>query len=126
MKTRLRIFGLILSCLLVVFMAACDRDQDDRVGTYTLIHLEVEIDGEVESASPPDVTGTLILHSDASFSMRVDTFVGSGSSESVSGVWTSNTFILDNDPVFYSFDGRTIEFTVTIDIISATYTWQKI
>ena len=123
MKTRLRIFGLILSCLLAAFMAACDRDTDDRVGTYTLVHVEVEADGEVERASPPDITGTLILYSDASFSMNVDNILGD--SESGSGTWTSNTFTIDNDPVSYSFDGSTIEFTLTLGGINVTYVWQK-
>ena len=123
MKTRLRIFGLILSCLLVVFMAACARDTDDRVGTYTLIHVEVEAAGEVESVSPPDIAGTLIFHSDESLSLNYNI---AGNRGSGSGTWTSNTFTTNNGTVVpYSFDGSTIEFTLNVDGVNFTYTWQK-
>ena len=116
MKTNLRSCGLILSCLLIVFMAACTRDGDDRVGTDTFVRGELGIGGEVASISPPDMTGTLIISSDRTFSMSLDG--GPGNRSSGSGTWTSSSLTTDvGNTVPYSFDGNTIDFT---------YVWRKV
>ena len=125
MKTRLRICGLILSCLLIVFMAACTRDGDDRVGTYTFVRGEFKIDREVGSVTPPDMTGTLIISSDGTFSMSLDG--GPGNRPSGSGTWTSGTLTTDvGVAIPYSFDGNTIEFTLSEESIAFTYVWRKV
>ena len=124
MKTRLRICGLILSCLLIVFMAACTRDGDDRVGTYTFVRGEFKIDREVVSVTPPDLTGTLIISSDGTFSMSLDG--GPGNRLSESGTWTSGTLTADGVAIPYSFDGNTIEFTLNEESFDFTYVWRKV
>ena len=125
MKMNLRICGLILSCLLIVFMAACTPDDDDQVGTYTFVRGELEIDGEVVSISPPDMTGTLIISSDGTFSMSLDG--GPGNRPSGSGTWDSSSLTTDvGNTIPYSFDGNTIEFTLSVEGINFTYVWRKV
>lgn len=125
MKPSLRVFGLILSCLLVVFIAACAQDQDERVGTYTLVRVEIESEIELPDIEI-DITGTLIISSDGRFSMNIE---AEGSRSSESGAWTSTTLTGDDGgTTSYSFDGsRTIEMSYSIEGgASSTFVWQKV
>ncbi len=123
MKPSLRVFGLILSCLLVVFITACAREGDDRVGTYTLVRGEVELEGIIVGVSPPDITGTLNLTSDRRFTMTISSSSGT---ESGSGTWNTTSLTTDvGNTVPYSFNGNTIEFTLSVEGINFTYVWQK-
>ena len=123
MKPSLRILGLILSCLLVVFIPTCAQEDDDRVGAYTLVRAELEVEGIILSLSPPEVKGTLNFSSDGNFTMRVTTNDGT---ESISGTWNSISLTTGaGETIPYSFDESTIEFTVNIEGINFKYVWQK-
>ena len=126
MKTSLRIFGIILVALFTISMSECPDREDARVGTYTLVSAEVEVDGRSGTAYPPDIRGTLTLSSDGSFSLRISS---ASNSNSGSGTWNSTTLTFDSGGNrHYSFDEdkNTIEFTSRVAGITSTYVWQKI
>ncbi len=123
------LFKFVLVGLLLVSLCGCNRDGEDgiideRVGTYTLVRAEVNLGGESVNTYPPYISGTLTINSDGRFTMSL---TSAGSSTSSSGTW--NSAVLTNDigeTIFYSFDGSTLEFTLSIGSNAATYVWQKI
>ncbi len=127
MKASLHILGIILIALITISMSECpDREDNARVGTYTVAFAEVEVDGVSVTVYPPEFTGTLTLSSDGGFSMRVSS---SSNSTSVSGTWNSTTLTADSDEdIHYSFDENEnmIEFILEEAGITITYVWQKI
>ena len=110
MKMSLRIFGLILSGLLIIFVVACTRVSDERVGAYILVRVEGETGGEVEILYPPDMTGTLVLRQNKSFTMDINSVLGDKISDS--GPWTSMTLEFTGDSVSYLSLVLTTKWTV--------------
>lgn len=145
MKNKFYTFGLILACLLALFIASCSQDDTEETsseivtpptpmeqltGKYTLASLEMNVDAVGVVLESPAIFGDLTLGaSGGSWSM---TFVATetGLSENVSGDrWSASATTLTlapDPPETYTWDGTYLTLTGVTEGIELTLKWQKL